>query len=62
MIGEGDVRYWMLAGSDMGDMESAVLDLPHNIPMWLKLAYKKLHDEGYASLFFFSFFFFVHNS
>ena len=45
IISEGDVRYWMLATEEVEDMETAVLENPTNIDMWVKLAYKKLSDH-----------------
>ena len=45
MLSAEDVRYWMSGGSEqVQDMESAVLDDKHNINLWLKLAYKHLHN------------------
>ena len=43
-LSEEDVRYYLL-GSDVQDMEAGVLEDKQNITLWLKLAYKKLHDN-----------------
>ena len=47
ILHEQDVRYWMLASSsaEATDMESSVLQAPHDTHMWLRLAYKKMYDH-----------------
>ncbi|OWF40187.1 Zinc finger C3H1 domain-containing protein [Mizuhopecten yessoensis] len=49
VIGDQDLRYFVSDSSNIQDMETAVLDNPHNIPIWLKLAHKKLHDPNSGS-------------
>ncbi len=45
ILRDTDVRYWMLANEEVQDMETSVLEHPHDVRLWLKLAYKKLHDN-----------------
>ncbi|XP_078335066.1 zinc finger C3H1 domain-containing protein-like isoform X2 [Crassostrea virginica] len=44
VIGDTDVRYFMLDSSNIQDMESAVLENPEDTAMWVKLAHRKLAD------------------
>ena len=44
-MSDEDVRYWMLgAAESVLDLESAVLADRHNVQLWLRLAYRKLHS------------------
>ncbi|XP_013383591.1 zinc finger C3H1 domain-containing protein-like [Lingula anatina] len=45
IISEQDIRYFMLSSHDIQDMESAVLETPHDTQLWIKLAYKKMRDH-----------------
>ncbi|ESO94846.1 hypothetical protein LOTGIDRAFT_232276 [Lottia gigantea] len=45
IIKEEDIRYFIKDDNEMLDMESGVLDDPTNIPLWIKLSYKKLNDS-----------------
>ena len=50
VIGDTDVRYFMLDSSNIQDMESAVLENPEDTAMWVKLAHRKLADtQRYGS-------------
>ena len=50
IVSEVDKRYWMVVGHEVKDLESAVLERPHDAQLWLKLAYKKLHNtRGYVT-------------
>ena len=44
VLQDGDIRYWMLTTTEIHDMESAVLESPNNINLWINLASKKLHN------------------
>ena len=44
IVGEGDVRYFMLDTTEVHDLETAVLDHPNDVPQWIRLAYRKLHQ------------------
>ena len=45
VMSDEDVRYWMLgAAESVLDLESAVLADRHNVQLWLRLAYRKLHS------------------
>ena len=46
VLTDQDVRYWMLSNQDVVDMESAVFDNPRDVHLWIKLAYKKLHENN----------------
>ena len=46
ILTEQDVRYWMLNSQEVVDMESAVLENPQDVHLWIKLAYKKLHNPN----------------
>ena len=49
-MSEVDKRYWMVVGHEVKDLESALLERPHDAQLWLKLAYKKLHNpRGYVT-------------
>ena len=50
VIGDTDVRYFMLDSSNIQDMESAVLENPEDTAMWVKLSHRKLADtQRYGS-------------
>ncbi|CAC5386585.1 unnamed protein product [Mytilus coruscus] len=45
VISDQDMRYFVMSDSaNIQDLESSVLDSPEDEELWLKLAYKKLHD------------------
>ncbi|XP_071135689.1 zinc finger C3H1 domain-containing protein-like [Mytilus edulis] len=45
VISDQDMRYFVLSDTaNIQDLESSVLDSPEDEELWLKLAYKKLHD------------------
>ncbi|XP_033729421.1 zinc finger C3H1 domain-containing protein-like, partial [Pecten maximus] len=46
VIGDQDLRYFVSDSSNIQDMESAVLDNPHNVQVWLKLAHKNLYNPN----------------
>ena len=39
---EQDSRYWMLCEQDL-TLEDIILDSPHDIDLWIKIAYNKLN-------------------
>ena len=44
VLGDDDFRYYMVGCEEAQDMETAVEENPSDVSMWIKLAYKKLHD------------------
>ena len=46
ILHEADVRYWMLSGEEVQDMETSAIESPDNVHLWLKLACKKLHESN----------------
>ena len=44
VLGDDDFRYYMVGCEETQDMESAIEENPHDVSMWIKLAYKKLRD------------------
>ncbi|XP_052087400.1 zinc finger C3H1 domain-containing protein-like [Mytilus californianus] len=45
VISDQDMRYFVMSDTaNIQDLESSVLDSPEDEELWLKLAYKKLHD------------------
>ena len=48
-LSESDIRYWMLSDVEVQDMETGVLENPHDIQLWFKLAGKRLQDHGSVS-------------
>ncbi|CAH1799117.1 unnamed protein product [Owenia fusiformis] len=46
ILNDQDVRYFVTDDSSVQDLEAAVLEMPLNVTLWLKLAYKKLSDSN----------------
>ncbi|KAK3098463.1 hypothetical protein FSP39_019720 [Pinctada imbricata] len=40
-----DTRYFLSDSTSIEDMESAVMDTPNDVGLWIKLAHRKLHDN-----------------